>query len=434
MVARRAILALVALSLPLAASAAPPATQPAAVNLDTLITQLSADRAADRQRAQDRLVDLGPAAEPRLRQVIESATAEEETLSRVREALRLIDERRRVGPTLVTLHHHDAHPQAVLADLANQAHVTLIAEPSDLWTQHQWPPINVDVDRAPFWTAVLEICRQSHLQPDVTSAGQLKVLHAAGANWAAATSTQAGVVLIQANEITVTRAVKPGKPASLEQTATLALSVYAEPKVRVLHEGCAATLASATDDRQHSLLSANARSLALAGGGRTWSLDVPLTLPLDAGHTLADLRGTLNLAVPVKLQTASFSDVATARNVTRSASGTRFLFRRLQRLHGAWEAQVTVIRDGQTDDEWQQLTNPTDFVSLLDDRGRPFPFAGVANNDDANDRQATISLRFTIPPTGSASTFGPPATFTWDVPTETRVIRLPFAFQNLPIP
>src|SRR5436309_1120239 len=84
-------------------------TQPTDAEIESLIAKLSSDDRLERQRAQDRLVDLGVAAEPRLRRLLKESH-DEESISRAQAILRLIGEDRIAGPTFITAHFTEADP------------------------------------------------------------------------------------------------------------------------------------------------------------------------------------------------------------------------------------------------------------------------------------------------------------------------------------
>src|SRR5947209_669446 len=91
------------LAAPVLAASTQPSSRPSTQPIESLLAQLSSDNAAQRQHAQDQLVQLGVLAQPALERLVQQST-DEEALARARAALRLINENRLTGPTLVTLH------------------------------------------------------------------------------------------------------------------------------------------------------------------------------------------------------------------------------------------------------------------------------------------------------------------------------------------
>src|SRR4051812_41538551 len=66
------------------------------------------------------------------------------------------------APTLITLHMHNAKPKAIAAELGKQAGVEMrVADPNH-------PPVDVDIERQPFWLALRQICSLLGAGPTTT--------------------------------------------------------------------------------------------------------------------------------------------------------------------------------------------------------------------------------------------------------------------------
>jgi hypothetical protein len=445
-------LTLLTLLLALTTTAAPPTTQPGP-DIESLITQLSADRRPDRQRAQDRLVDLGsasPEIESRLRRLLRE-THDDEAASRAQAALRLIAENKAAGPTAITLHLKDADAKTAFTTLSKVSGIDLATEPPDLWAQKPAggvgaSPITLDADAQPFWSVFRDLCRQARVEPDFGDNGRFKLLESTDGKWAATPAVVAGPVLIRAVKITETRALEFADPANPELSRSLEMNFYVEPRLRVLADAFAARIEFAIDDQGKSLMppppaageaAADEQELTnVADTSRLWELDVPLTCPTGGGRRIASLKGSVRLKIPVKVQTLEIADVLSAPETPRTIAGRRLTFHGAHKVKGGYEVKVTLYKDALEDADWQQWATPRDFVRLADARGLPILFTAVSDAQ-GNDQQTTLTIQFENPnnaPNGIGGPVGPPTKLLWDIPTDSKELRVPFEFKDLALP
>jgi hypothetical protein len=95
--------------------------------------------------------------------------------------------------------------------------------------------------------------------------------------------------------------------------------------------------------------------------------------------------------------------------------------------------EVAVFRDGRTDAEWYALKIELGAgdARLEDDGGRVVARAlGGTDAEESPDAQRfEVRLRFSREEGG-----GEPVRWVWEFPVETRELRVPFEFRDLPIP
>lgn len=423
----------------LAAGAAPPATRPSS-DVDTLLRQLAGDDWSLRQKAQQKLVALGPDAEPALRKWI-AQSHDQESVARAEAALRLIAEGRLVGPTPVTLHLHQVDPAGALEELGRQLGQEIATDPPDLWKQKDWPRVTLDADHEPFWKVMLALSAQLDLEPQPSeNAAGLRVGEAADApNWAASPSVVSGPFLLMATGATRTRTVRFAQPADVEQSCELTLVAYVEPKLRPIHDSFSVHIDRATDERGQSLLPADPGELADAVSftepdpGRRWEVSIDLKLPPIAPgkKSTATVKGVASVMVPVKLRSIEVTDVLETHDLARRAAGRRLTVQSARRTNGGGvEVTVILFRDELDDEQWRQFADPRDFVHLVDDHGRATPLASVSQSESA-EHQATLTLQFA--PSAQGATSGP-LKFVWQVAEEIRPVRIPFEYRDLPLP
>src|SRR5690349_14721897 len=255
-----AIACLILLSVRTATRGAEPATQ-GSPETEALIRQLSADDFHQRQAAQDQLVSMGDAARERLQRAAHEA-ADEETRTRAEAALAQIAENSTVGPSYITLHLKDAPPAELFKQLSRQCGVSLDSSKPDFWDNKKIPSaVSIDIDRQPFWNAMQQITELTGIELRPEDGGMK--LNAGKQADAVGERYVTGPFLIVANSIMRNRVVMLGNngaggkgnvgPAP-SSTFMIAMTAFAEPKMRVLGSTAVARLDQAIDENGNSLM------------------------------------------------------------------------------------------------------------------------------------------------------------------------------------
>jgi hypothetical protein len=167
---------------------------------------------------------------------------------------------------------------------------------------------------------------------------------------------------------------------------------------------------------------------------------VNLVRPPNRGKKIALLKGAMHFMVPMKLETLEVDDVLSAEKLSRTIAGRRITITKARKMQGGYEVQVTLFREGLDDAEWQQMSNPRDYVRLVDENGHLLNFTGVGENE-AGDKQATLALQFENlrggPIANADLARGAGAKrlkLVWDIPLEAKEISIPFEFKDLALP
>ena len=421
--------------------ASAPATAPIPAEIESLVARFSSDSGTERQSAQDRLVELGQQFDsviPRLQELVRQ-TRDEEVASRAQAALSLIAEERHLGPTRITLHLHDSPAPDAFRELARQLHQEIIPDPPELWQRKPSPKVTIDADSTPFWEVMRQMCRQAGVEPDFGDNGRFKLIESTEGKWADTPATAVGPLLVRAERIAQTRTVEFARPLTPDFSCVLSLNVLTEPKMRIIAAGCSMTIESAVDEKNNSLLPEDADDPPFSPFGdhtQFWEAQVDLMRPAKSGLKIAQLKGTVHLLIPDKIETLDVPAILGVLELEQTICGRRLTIHKAQKIKGGYEVQVTLFRNGLSDAKWKQWRNPLDMVRLVDAQGLQIYFSGVTETT-MDEQQCSLTIQFENPnnmPNGVGGPVGPPAKLRWEVPRELRELQIPFQFRDLPLP
>jgi hypothetical protein len=419
----------------IAALAAPmlraqPSTAP---TTQALIQQLSADAWTQRQAAQKQLIELGEAARDPVRKALDTA-GDDETRVRAQAVLAALDEKRVVGPSIITIHMKDAAPREIFAELERQCGAPLEVSDPRFWDN---PPANrlvsVDVDRQPFWDAM----------DTISTATGMRIMRSSGSTFRVVSGTDKetyavndGATRIVAQSAAYTRNVSFGGGAARSNFG-VQFTAMAEPRIHVYRSGGPPVLAEVVDDLGNSLLMPNTQQGNYYGGqtGNLWSFAAQLKYPEHPGKRIAKLRGSIDYMIRVKSETLEIPDIATAKNVSKSVGPLTITVVGMEQKDDQYEVRVT-LSTAQPDPlgtPTSQLYMYLQELQLLDTRGNPLTSQGTGSS--GSNQRIDGTVRFSrVGGARDGKPFGEPARLVWSVPTETRPITANFEFTNLPMP
>ena len=423
---------------------------------ETWIAQLASDDWKARQRATDHLVAMGDEALPRLAQVVEES-ADQEVRTRAQAAIQQIEDNRLVGMTMVTMRLSSATPAAAFAELARQARAPIAVDPPDL-LRKSTKPVSLAVERRPFWEVMESLSAQTGLEVTSVTRHNREVglgVTSGGTDWMDKPIVLAGPLLIRADRLSRVSTTQLKPPRDTTEEFTVSLTVFDEPKLRVLDFSQTLRLDQAVDEKGNSLVPPadpngvlpNADVFGNHREGHTSRWDVGATLhhPKGIGKQIKRLRASTSVLVETR---AAVLDVplANARNATRTVGGVRVTVKSVD----ASRAELSVFRDGRSDAEWYavRMQLSAGRAQLLGEGDRVVARGqGSADADESADNQRLdLRLRFVREPAedggrggregkrAAANASSEPARFVWEFPVEARELVVPFEFRDLPIP
>jgi hypothetical protein len=385
---------------------------------DEFLKRLSIVDWRERHATIEQIVSLGSQAEPLVRDMLHHHL-DEETRKDIQLVARRLAESRVLGASLITLHAKGGSAKDIFAELARQCSATVPTWPDGLWDQGHWPTIDFDCDRRPFWEVIRDLSKKLDVQYLSNDPHEFRISRDAG-HPTAATSID-GAFLIGLNPIVFRNAL------------VMDLSVYGEPKTVVIR-AVSLKLDEATDDQGAALIPQTTRR----GFGRRFKmgnreLSVPFKRPDVIDH-VARLRGSMTLTVQTASENWVIDDPLSASAVTHLVDSIPVTFESLTATAAGdhYELQAS-IPSGWTSrgsqDELLELVHSR--MRVLDNGGHPLSMTSY-DSHNTNDG-AEITVDFGRDPLPDGAHPGPPAKLTWDIPSETRDLVVPFDFKDVPI-
>lgn len=416
---------------PATREAAGPATRPDTAHeilppeVDSLISQLADPRWQVRNRAVDRLIQLGSPVERQLRQARDAARTVD-LRTRLSMVLSRIDESRRSGASYVSLHLKSASTRDALAALERSAGVKFDAGMGDPGDGSG--SITLDADHRPFWVVLRELCAQAKLEVGSIDAAGAVALRGGDEEWGHRPAAIEGPYMLLARRIELTRSLDLANPKDVANAYTLVLLAYAEPKLRPIYWSVRGIDQCVTDTGRAMDLPNDAFEPGdLNADSET---RIQFTGPADVGKRLARLRLSARFVLSERSEPIDIPGILKVKNESRSIGGWRVLIKGVTKGDDErYAAAVTVYRDGHTPEEWSERMGLLDRTQprILDSAGKVMESGGTSLNEGPDEWNWTDEF---TPANQSAK----PAKLLWDFPLETRHADVSFEFKDLPLP
>jgi hypothetical protein len=385
------------------------------------VTQLTSRDWRTRREAVRSLVRVGPPVEAPLRDLL-STEADPEFRLRAAEVLRHVEPMCRTEPTLVTLDLKGTTVKTAFAQLARIEGAPLHADPPNLLDQVP-ATITAHFDHQPFWQVVLELCRQADLRLRCNESGVTLV---GPDNSPKRVFAVSGMFLVTPTWIAGFKEIGPG----------LRISVFAEPRARVLRGDSPFTVARVVDSGGRPLIS---ESNLNAGGssavnGYSWSAGVSPSM--TRGSVLKVCRGTARVIVAETYQTLEAPGFASPKSlndpmpIRLTSGGVSASVVRVVNCGDECQIDLTASTDP-NDVDWESLVNSVRAggIHAYDSAGSELTFlsaqcdgAGPSNN---------FRCRWSNRLTGSNSIVGDPYKLAWTIPSRTVHLAVPFELHDV---
>lgn len=439
----RWVASLIVLTLPMAVFAQP---------VDVLISQLSSADWRTRQAALEKLVARGEDALPHLQREA-GRTHDVEVRSRAQAAIARIEENRLVGASPITVNWNNSSALTAVSELAAQARAPLPTEPVNLLAKTT-KRVSLQADHRPFWDVMLQLCRQTALAPAPINRHNrdigLGLLRDEGNEWGEKLLTTSGPLLIRADRLISDRAILFKTPNDTTRELSISMTIFAEPKLRVLDYSGSLRLDEVVDVHGNSLIPPDDGDLAsnvdVFGNGRgsntsSWEVGATLRYPKGAGNNNRIARFRASTTLIVQTQSATLElPLPSPKHVNRTVDGLRVTVKNLD----AGRCDLTIHRDGRNEAEWNAVRMQmfAGEAQLLDDKGQTVARSqsGLEADESPDNQRMELRLRFgrdgveESRERPSKKLSAEAVKMVWEFPTQTRELVVPFEFRNLPIP
>ena len=381
----------------LAGQAAVAADDDPGLEVRRLVRQLNATRLAQREAAEEQLLELGPRVLDLLPQPTDRTPAEvAQRLGRVRRKLQLAAAEAVAEPSLITL-SGDALPLSkVLAALEAQSGNKIVDFRKRRGQPVADPKLKLAFDKTPFWEALDKVLDQAELI--VYPFGDERTISLIGRGDApapgAAAASYGGPFRFEPIRIVAIRDLRNPDGQSLR----LVLSVAWEPRLKPISLKQRMADLKAIDESGNPLAVDDrlAQLEVPAGNETSVELTIPFKLPSREVKQISSLKGKLHVMLPGKVETFRFDNLTTAKNVEKRFGGVAVTLEQVRQNGSIWEVRVLV----RFDEAGQALESHRGWIYnneayLGGPDGKPIPYDSL----DATGRgknQAGIAYGFVL--------------------------------------
>lgn len=434
---------------PAATQPVEPATQAVvdpkmAATVRSLIEFLSHPDWKERKRATDELERLGEPAEPALRAALLDHNLPPNSRTAIEVLLKLSTERRRTGPTLVTLNLSDAEPLKALTAILEQGDLQLTADAKELLASRSATKLNVALDREPLLATLARVGGDAGVGFTGLDDGKVALAPLksdAGVSGAAGPVATDGpfALCVQRIERTTRRvqdfaavrggAANPMANAFSGPPLRLAIAAWGEPRLKP-GVWLVEAVSECTTDSGKSLTSqyyGYGRNPKTNDGSTQY-----LTMSGDADGAKSLSKLVVNARFVLNSSTEMFEidNCLDANNVTKTIGGVRVVYKGMKKVgDDTWSYEVTIHRDDRTQEDWSTLQQIVDRSGcrIHDAEGKPLQQRGSGSSWGGNE----LRINGTV---GRLNGGGDPKKLTWELPSKFESLSAKFSYKDIPLP
>lgn len=317
--------------------------------VQALVRRLNDDELARRQKAEDDLIALGPAALAHLPKPEARVTAEvRERLERISQRLEQQAAENAAKPTKVTLRGEMTLAEA-LAELERQSGNRLLDLRGQLGQTATNPTIEPDLENVDYWRAVDAVCDLADVdiyhyirEPQtITIANRDE-----GARRRADRAIYAGPFRIEAVRIEAVRDLRTAASGNLR----LRLQVAWEPRLApiTLEQSPGKMKAAGAlegDAANEEAAFATTLGVDVVPGSTANEFDLPLPLPPREARKLPAMNNTLDVLLPGRVAAFTFDNLKQANNVSRRHGNAVVVLEKTRHERGIFEVRMLLRYD-----------------------------------------------------------------------------------------
>ncbi len=337
----------------------------------------------------------------------------------------------RYTATLISLHLHNVSPKDAFNALAAKAAVSFEPASDVLWPNGSGERLTIDVDDQPFWSVLLQMDGRAKVRFERTNPKSPIQLARTIPTDLPNRCFAAGPFIILVKYVSQTREVEFSGPQSQNAGSgcRLAVFVWGEPKLGPFTWRTESLDKLETDDDKPFDLR------LFPGSGSTQrfhegSIGFRTSIP---GTRIKRLLMTWQFAVEGKTERFEVNDVLHAPRTENLIGGYRIIFKQVKKVaERRYQYDVEAGLGNHTREEFRAFcgTLASHPPQLIDAQGHELrPDGGTGAIGALN-----YTLQHNVAQNDDAQQVGEPVKFVWELPSETKIIKLPVEFMDLPLP
>jgi hypothetical protein len=418
----------------------PPAAAAPSQQVSELLEQLASDQWAERAKAQEALMKIGPEIRPHLESALER-TSDLDVRAALQDVLVQLDRLDQNRPTLVTIKVQEASPESVMEELSRQVGIPIQVWPDTPW-QHKKKSITMEMEQQPFWLVMQEFCRQAEVRLQPRDQSGAITLHQGAPEAQGYPQTIHNGSLITARRIGRSHNIDFGRGLQVDTPMSLQVQLLTEPKLRIIRGRSQLEVSEAVDENGLSLISSSRSDHwhAPHWGGWHWELQAPLQYHPQQGKALKSFKGAAQFIVVEQEEHWEVDDLLNVQNVEKILPTVTYKIQDFTR-GGDNNYRLRFVIEFDSDRRRLNRDDPlTDYGSVintmkvLDAAGNAYRRMGGGGGGGGAGPRMTLNYNVTFARAENAPNLREPAKLIWSIPTEIKEVSLPVEFQDLPLP
>jgi hypothetical protein len=312
-----------------------------------LVRQLDAPQLAERESAEQALVELGPNVLGLLPQDLEGVSAEiAQRVGRIRQKLQRAMAESAGQASDVTLHGEMTVAEAAAKIEEQTGNKIVLRLPRAGPGEPTGAKLTLDFDEVPFWKALDQVFDRAGL--GVYAYGEEKAIYGVprpeGQTPRTDRASYSGPLRFEVVAVEAIRDLRNPRNQSLRLT----LEVSWEPRLAPVSLMQRMDDLEPVDENGNPLDVQTAQAVSevnVIPDSTAVSLELPLELPPRDVKQIARLEGTLTALLPGKVETFRFEDLEEAEDVEKRMAGVTVMLERVRKNRSVWEVRMLVRFD-----------------------------------------------------------------------------------------
>ncbi len=398
-----------------------------------LVEQLNADEAAQRDKAEKELIELGLKAGPesgdafldKLPKPNDQMPQEVQArLARVASEVRSRMAKKAIEATHVTLDMKDAPLTDVLKSIEKQTGNKLVDYRDQFGQQAGEKKITVKVENEPFWSAMDKVLDAAQMSPYAFSGEDTLALvdREPGVLARSGRAVYAGPFRLEATNVNAQRGLRRPEQSNLR----LEMEISWEPRLKpiALTQEAKELKAMCDDGREVPPPSEDAVfDVEVEASAHATEVTIPLQLPARSCQKLSSVAGKLTALVPGRIAELKWEKLAAAKDSTQQAGGISVTLDRVVKNQALWEVHMRVkINEADAGVESHRswiFQNPN---YLVDKNGEKVDIAG-SETTTQSEKEAGFVYLFELPEGRDIGDYS------WVYRTPTSIVSMPIEYK-----